>query len=50
MPNFDGMYLHNYKVLDYGLIYKNNLKWVLVLVVSGLDVHFIYLAGCFLVI
>jgi hypothetical protein len=26
MPNFNDVYLHNYKVLDYGLICKNNPK------------------------
>jgi hypothetical protein len=39
MPYFNDIYLHNYKVLDYGLICKNNPEWGLVLVVSGSDAH-----------
>jgi hypothetical protein len=47
MPNFNDVYLHNYKVLDNGLICKNNPKWGLVSVVSGPDAHLIYLSCCF---
>ncbi len=39
MPNFNDVYLQKYKVLDYGLICKNNSKWVLVSVASGLGTH-----------
>ncbi len=42
MPNFNDMYLHNYKVLDYGLICKNNPKRGLVSVASGPDAHVIH--------
>jgi hypothetical protein len=41
MPNFNDVYLHNYEVLDYGLICKNNPKWGLVSVASGPDAHLI---------
>jgi hypothetical protein len=44
MPNFDDLYLHNYKVLDYGLICKNNHKWGLVSVASGPDALLIHLS------
>jgi hypothetical protein len=47
MPNFDDVYLHTYKVLDYGLIRKNNPEWGLVSVASGPDAHLICLYGCF---
>jgi hypothetical protein len=50
MPIFNGVYLHNYKVLDYGLIYNINPKWGQVLVASGPDAHLIRRTGCFLVI
>ena len=41
------MYLHNYQVLDYGLICKNNPKWGLVLLASGPDGHLIRCTGHF---
>ncbi len=44
MPNFNDVYLHNYQVLDYGLICKNNPKWGLVSVVLGLDAHLSHLS------
>jgi hypothetical protein len=44
LPNFNDMYLHNYKVLDYGLICKNNPKLGLVSVPSGPDAHLICLS------
>jgi hypothetical protein len=47
MPNFNDMYLHNYEVLDYGLICKNTPKWSLVSVVLGHDAHLICLSCCF---
>ncbi len=48
MPNFNDVYLHNYKVLDYGLISKNNpQKWGLVSVASGVNAHLIQLSCCF---
>jgi hypothetical protein len=37
--NFNGVYLDNYQVLDYGLICKNNPKWDLFSVASGPDAH-----------
>jgi hypothetical protein len=50
MPNFNGVYIDNYQVLDYGLICKNNPKWDLVSVVSGPDTHLSWLSCCFLAI
>ncbi len=41
MLNFNYEYFHSYNVLDYGLICKNNPKWGLVSVGSGLDAHLI---------
>jgi hypothetical protein len=35
MPNFNDVYLHNYEVLDNGLICKKYPKWGLVSVVGG---------------
>jgi hypothetical protein len=35
MSNLNDVYLHNYQVLDYGLICKNKPKWGLVLLASG---------------
>jgi hypothetical protein len=43
MLNFDDVYLHNYKVLDYSLIRQ-------VLVASGPDAHLICQTDHFLVI
>jgi hypothetical protein len=50
MPNFNDVYLHNYEVLDYGLICKNNPKWGLVSVASGPGAYLIHLSYRFLVI
>jgi hypothetical protein len=50
MPNFNVVYLHNYELLDYGLIYKNIPKWGLDSVVLGPGAHFICLSFCFHVI
>jgi hypothetical protein len=47
MPNFNDMYLHHYKVSDYGLICKNNPTWGLFLVVPGPDAHLIPQTGLF---
>jgi hypothetical protein len=44
MPNFNDVYLHNYKVLDYGLICKNDPKWGLVSVASGPALWLLFLS------
>ena len=41
------MYLHNYQVLDHGLICKNNPKWGLVLLALGPDGHLLRHPGLF---
>jgi hypothetical protein len=46
MPNFNVLYVHNYEVLNYGLICKNNPKWDIVLVASGPGAHLIHLSCC----
>jgi hypothetical protein len=42
-PNFDHVYLYQYKVLGYGLTYKNNPKWGLVSIDKSPDGHLIRL-------
>jgi hypothetical protein len=46
MPNFGDMYLHNYKVLDYGLLCKNNPKWGLVVSVASGPVTHLFCHSC----
>jgi hypothetical protein len=50
MPNFDDVYPHNYKIIDYGVICKNNRKWGLVSLASDPNAHLICWTGHFLVI